>query len=101
MLYIGDTDSLKLESGFDESIIKDYNISVINRIKEVSRHLGINVKRFAPEDKKGIRHILGVFEEDAKYEEFITQGAKKYAYKQDGEIHITVSGVPKKRSKSS
>ena len=29
------------------------------------------------------------------YDEFITQGAKKYAYKIDGEIHVTVSGVPK------
>jgi hypothetical protein len=29
------------------------------------------------------------------YDKFITQGAKKYAYEVDGEIHVTVSGVPK------
>jgi hypothetical protein len=36
---------------------------------------------------------------DADYKEFITQGAKKYAYrdKKYGDIHITVSGVPKER----
>lgn len=50
-----------------------------------------------PKDNKGIKHILGVFEEDGNYKEFITQGAKKYAYidSKDNKIHITVSGVPK------
>lgn len=91
---------MKLEEGFDENLIKAYNIEVVNKLKKVSHDLGINVKRFAPEDKNGERHILGIFEKDGEYEEFITQGAKKYAYKQGGEIHITVSGIPKKRSKS-
>ena len=46
-------------------------------------------------------HLLGVFEcetgkgRSVTYDEFITQGAKKYAYKIDGKIHVTVSGVPK------
>lgn len=41
--------------------------------------------------------MLGVFDHDADYKEFITQGAKKYAYidKKYGDIHITCSGVPK------
>lgn len=35
------------------------------------------------------------------YKEFITQGAKKYAYKTfDDKIHITVSGVPKSGAKA-
>ncbi|MEE1059226.1 MAG: hypothetical protein U0K92_07580 [Treponema sp.] len=92
---------MKLEEGFDEKIIKDYNLQVVEKLKKVAHEHGVNVKRFAPEDKNGQRHILGIFEKDAEYEEFITQGAKKYAYKQYGEIHITVSGIPKKRSKSS
>ena len=47
--------------------------------------------------------MLGIFEHDADYKEFITQGAKKYAYidKKYNDIHITCSGVPKKRCKSS
>ena len=64
--------------------------------------------------------MLGLFEHDAHYEEFITQGAKKYAYtkwipkekakkdsniidEKDGKvkvIEITVSGVPKKGAKA-
>ena len=47
-------------------------------------------------DIKGITHYGGVYEPDGDYTEFITQGAKKYAYIEDGEIHITVSGVGKK-----
>lgn len=52
-----------------------------------------------PKDVKGKTRMLGVFDHDADYKEFITQGAKKYAYrdKKYGEIHITVSGVPKER----
>ena len=46
--------------------------------------------------------MMGIFELETKgdnkytYDEFITQGAKKYAYKTDNKIHITVAGVPKK-----
>ena len=46
--------------------------------------------------------MLGIFDHDADYKEFITQGAKKYAYtdKKYGEIHITCSGVPKDGAKA-
>ena len=63
----------------------------------------IDFERYAPSDIKGISHLLGVFEcetgkgRSVTYDEFITQGAKKYAYSVDGEIHITVSGVPKSK----
>ena len=46
--------------------------------------------------------MLGLFESETgsgrnhTYDEFITQGAKKYAYKIDDKIKITVAGVPKK-----
>ena len=48
------------------------------------------------DDPKGTRHYMGVFEPDEFYTDFITWGAKKYAYctKKDGP-HITVAGVPK------
>ena len=64
--------------------------------------LEIDIEKFQPKDSKGIKHILGVFEHDASYDKFITQGAKKYAYidSKDKEIHITVSGVPKKGAKA-
>lgn len=39
---------------------------------------------------------LGVAEPDGSYDEFITQGAKRYAVKQGKKIKITVAGIPKK-----
>lgn len=48
-------------------------------------------------DRHGITHYGGVFEPDGVYDSFITQGAKKYAYTDTKGIHVTVSGVGKKR----
>lgn len=115
VLY-SDTDSLKLKEGFDISFINDYNINVIEKIKKVCDAYNISFDRFSPKDSEGIEHTLGIFENDGMYNEFITQGAKKYAYtkmvknkklKEDTNIiekgeteskilEITVSGVPKK-----
>ena len=99
VLY-ADTDSLKLKEGYDKSIIEKYNEFVRNKIKYVSEHLKIPFEKFAPEDVKGKQRMLGLFDDDGHYDEFITQGAKKYAVKVGEEIHITVSGVPKSGAKS-
>jgi hypothetical protein len=37
-----------------------------------------------------------LFEDDGHYDQFITQGAKRYAYITDGKMGITVAGVTKK-----
>lgn len=97
-----DTDSLKLKEGFDINVINRYNKYVENKIENVSKELEIPIEKFKPKDTKGKEHLLGVFDSDAHYDEFITQGAKKYAYidSEDKEIHITVAGVPKKGSKA-
>lgn len=114
-----DTDSLKLEEGFDKSVISNYNNSVIEKLKKVSNDLNIPFEKFSPIDKDGIPHTLGLFENDANYEAIITQGAKKYAFtkwielkkvkkemkvlkKKNGKaliLGITVSGVPKSGAK--
>lgn len=115
-----DTDSIKLKYGYDKNIIDEYNNHVKKRIEHVSKTLEIDIKRYAPCDVKGVSHMLGVFDKDAHYEKFITQGAKKYAYeylkdenkiKKDDNvidifngkarvIGITVSGVPKRGAKA-
>lgn len=98
---------MKLAEGYNKDYIDNYNKKVIARLEHVSKVLDIPIDRFKPKDKKGIEHPLGVFEmeftsdsnKDHTYSEFITQGAKKYAYKtMDGDIKITVAGVPKERS---
>lgn len=110
-----DTDSMKLKEGYNKKVIEDYNKFVINKLKHVSKLLDIPYEKFSPKDSKGEKHILGVFDNDGKYDEFITQGAKKYAYtkwidkekiKEDTNVQeikgnkvkvleITVAGVPK------
>lgn len=49
----------------------------------------------AATDRNGERHYLGVLEHDAHYERFITLGAKKYAFEENGKLGITVAGVSK------
>ena len=46
------------------------------------------------DDMNGERHYIGVFEPDGHYQQFITQGAKRYAYiKDNGKMGVTVAGV--------
>ena len=96
-----DTDSIKAIEGYDKNVITDYNKKVEQRIKYVSEVLKIPIAKYAPKDIKGKERMLGLFDDDGHYEEFITQGAKKYAVLEinpktgEEEIHITVSGVPK------
>lgn len=96
-----DTDSCKVTQGYDKSIFEKYNQQVEAKIRRVCKERNIEFERYAPADIKGNKHLLGVFEcetgkgRNVTYDQFITQGAKKYAYSIDGEIHVTVSGVPK------
>ena len=115
-----DTDSMKLKKGFDINYIEEYNKKVIEKIKIASEELEIDIDKFKPKDSKGKEHIIGLFDFDGHYEEFITQGAKKYAYtkyidkskikdsmnvlkvKDDKALilEITVAGVPKQGAKA-
>ena len=79
-----DTDSIKH--------IGDVNIDSINKSR-----VKIDLKRGAyADDRKGDRHYLGVYEDDGDYDQFITQGAKRYAVVTHGKLKVTVSGVTKK-----
>lgn len=113
-----DTDSCKVVPGYNKDVFIKYNESVRERIKLVSSVLKIPMERYEPTDVQGEKHMLGLFEDDGHYEEFITQGAKKYAYtkwKKNGKVkesdnvievnedtskilEITVAGVPKSGS---
>ena len=79
-----DTDSVKT--------IGDIDIERLNkRLKQNAEKMGAYA-----DDMKGKRHYIGVFEFDGHYDQFITQGAKRYAYISDGKMGITVAGVSKK-----
>lgn len=81
-----DTDSIYSDNWNDEKLAR-YNEAVKHElIKAGYGSVKINEKEY----------WLGVAENDGNYDEFITQGAKRYAVKQGKKIKITVAGVPKK-----
>ena len=67
----------------------------IEKLNSALRKRAETVGAFA-DDMHGKRHYIGVFEPDGHYKQFITQGAKRYAYIDDsGKMGVTVAGVSK------
>lgn len=90
-----DTDSIKFID-CDSNFFNEYNKRIEERENERADMLGIPRDKFAPLDKNGIPHRLGIFEDDGQYKKFKTLGAKKYCYvDNDNKLHMTVSGVRK------
>lgn len=80
-----DTDSVKYIGDIDWT---DYN----QRRKRDSLESGAYA-----DDRRGVRHYMGIYEAEDPYKRFRTWGAKKYAYEDPaGNLHVTVSGVSKK-----
>lgn len=69
----------------------------IEKLNDYQRKKAIAAGAYA-DDMNGNRHYIGLFEQDAHYDRFITQGAKRYAYEQNGHLNVTVSGVTKVRN---
>lgn len=76
-----DTDSMKLAENYDKNVILDYNNFVEQKINRVAKVLDIDINKFMPVDQKGNKRMLGVFDFDGHYDEFITQRCKKICNK--------------------
>lgn len=81
----------------DTDSVKTIGPAPITSLNDKLLKKAIAAKAYA-DDRDGNRHYIGLFEQDAHYDRFITQGAKRYAYEQDGKLHVTVSGVTKQRN---
>lgn len=83
-----DTDSVKARY-VDLDLIDKYNVG----IRKIAEEIGSFV------DVGGKRYHMGVFEKENKepIAKFVTLGAKKYAYKDEKGLHVTISGVNKKK----
>lgn len=82
-----DTDSVKY---FGSLALDDYNTARRAKSSETGS---------CAQDPKGVMHYMGEYEDDGEYAEFITLGAKKYAYttpQHPDSITTTVAGVSKK-----
>lgn len=77
----------------DTDSVKTLGDVPIQRLNDKLRAKAEAVGAYA-DDMHGKRHYIGVFESDGHYKQFITQGAKRYAYiKDDGKMGVTVAGV--------
>ena len=83
-----DTDSV-YGTGWDESKVNEYNKQCLVKLR-ANGYDSITVN-----DKE---YTLGVAELDKRCSEYRVLGAKRYCYRdqENGELHITVAGVPKK-----
>lgn len=85
-IYI-DTDSVKYVGNHDE-VFEHINQEMIEWCTENDI---INYVKVGDH-----KYFLGLYDREKSYDEFVTLGAKKYAFKQDNKIGITVAGLNKK-----
>lgn len=83
-----DTDSVKFIGNHDKEF-EEYN----ERLNKECEEKGI--RNYT--EVNGKRYYMGIFDKEKGYDEFITLGAKKYAFLQNGKLGITVSGLSKKK----
>lgn len=80
-----DTDSIKY-IGKHETDFKERNEYLQSQAESAGAYA---------ETADGRVKYMGVWEDDGYYEEFKTLGAKKYVYRESGDIHSTIAGVSK------
>lgn len=74
-----DTDSTKhLNSQKHEQYFKNYNDSIMKKIKKAAEYHHIDESLFMPKTDEGVIKPIGVWEDEGIYEKFKTLGAKRY-----------------------
>ena len=90
-----DTDSIFTDIPID---FTTYNKSVDRKLKRICDERGLDYEKTRPfSKKKGKRTPLGHLTDEPHLTEFRTMGAKRYCERwlDDGQLHLTISGVPK------
>lgn len=92
-----DTDSVKyINSEKHEGFFKSYNLNMKLKLLKMCNFYQIPFSMCEPETPKGVKKLIGVWEDDGVYKVFKTIGAKRYIYEnEDGSLSFTVSGVNK------
>lgn len=85
-VYI-DTDSVKYVGKHDE-VFEDINQEMVEwcTLNDIINYVKVGNHKY----------FLGLYDKEKGYDEFVTLGAKKYAFNQNGKIGITVAGLNKK-----
>lgn len=94
VLYM-DTDSIKYIGNHDSLFEQDNNLIHSENI-EAANHYNFDFSLFAPADKKGNVHELGLWDFEHEYKSFKVLGAKRYCYTLYGtnDIFPVVAGCP-------
>lgn len=91
-----DTDSIKMKHPEKYAdLFEEENAAIRARIEQIAEHRGIDMSMYEPEDQKGNKHLIGIWENEGMYDRAVFLGAKRYCYEQDGHTNVVVSGVPK------
>lgn len=94
VLYM-DTDSIKFVGDWDHLFAEDNTVIHAENLA-AAEHFQIPFEKFAPVDKKGVRHELGLWDFEHEYKSFKVLGAKRYCYTLQGDSNIypVVAGCP-------
>lgn len=92
-----DTDSIKaVNAERHMKYIEAYNRRVRKKLERAMLFHGLDISLTEPENVKGEKQPMGVWDDEGVYELFKTLGAKRYLVKKNGKYALTVAGVNKK-----
>lgn len=97
LFMLGACCGMWLYSDTDSCYGKDWDMQAVDAYNEHCKEL-LKANGYGPVVRNGKEYWLGVVDVE-KHDQFRTMGAKRYAYTDNGEVYITVAGVPKKKGR--
>ena len=95
-----DTDSIKIfNADKHKNYFEKYNKWIVQKLEKCLKYHNIPLDYISPKTIKGDIKTLGIWDFDGFYTDFKTLGAKRYIYRKDDKISITVCGLSKKSGK--
>lgn len=95
-----DTDSIKIFNADNHKMyFQKYNEWIVQKLEKCLKYHNIPLDYISPKTIKGDIKTLGIWDFDGFYTDFKTLGAKRYIYRKDDKISITVCGLSKKSGK--
>lgn len=95
-----DTDSIKIFNADKHKMyFEKYNQWIVQKLEKCLNYHKIPLDFISPKTVKGETKTLGVWDFDGFYTDFKTLGAKRYIFRKDDKLSITVCGLSKKSGK--
>ena len=95
-----DTDSIKIfNADKHQKYFEEYNKWIVQKLEKCLNYHKIPLEYISPKTIKGETKTLGIWDFDGFYTDFKTLGAKRYIFRKDNKLSITVCGLSKKSGK--